>query len=273
MIEKLKGVKKPLFDFDGCRIGYNIAAAYILQYLRHVGNTQRISIVDFKADDPDSFPIWKYFPDICKNYYKHRGKVKTGDYAVIDFGNLWITSPSLLLDQDNHSVPSLKDVEKQPNGYMPFMTNVAKSKEFVTIHGLYDAKYNTGRNMKEEQIIELCELLEKAKIPFRVIPTDRSLTVCEIIDNLLAKAIICVSGDTGMSHLAAALDKDIIALYPDNKNDVLTYEPVRQSTNSSSPWSSDPLSRKYKKFILQNNEFNVRDVFEYAFAKYKEIVG
>ena len=117
------------------------------------------------------------------------------------------------------------------------------------------------------------EGIEKAKIPFRVIPTDRSLTVCEIIDNLLAKAIICVSGDTGMSHLAAALDKDIIALYPDNKNDVLTYEPVRQSTNSSSPWSSDPLSRKYKKFILQNNEFNVRDVFEYAFAKYKEIVG
>ncbi|CAK0756469.1 hypothetical protein CCP3SC1AL1_2280001 [Gammaproteobacteria bacterium] len=67
-------------------------------------------------------------PDICRNYYKHRGKVKTGDYSIIDFGNLWISAPSLLLDQDNHSVPSLKDVESQPNGYLPFMSNVLKAR-------------------------------------------------------------------------------------------------------------------------------------------------
>lgn len=271
MIEKLKGVRKPLFDFNGCRIGDKIAACYILQYLCHVGKTKRISIVDFKADDPDSFPIWKYFPDICRNYYKHRGKVKTGDYSIIDFSNLWITAPSLLLDQDNDTVPTLNGIESQPNGYLPFMTNVAKSKEFVTIHGLYDAEYNTGRNMKEAQIVELCGLLEKANIPFRVIPTDRSLTVCEIIDNLLAKSILCISGDTSMSHIAAALDKDIVAIYPDDKNDVMTYEPLRQQLNASHQWCSDPLSHKYKKFVMQNNEFNIPEVFEYVKQKYTEL--
>jgi hypothetical protein len=254
-------MKPYLFDFGSppCRIGDKVAASYILQYLVHKKRTKTIHIVDYMPDSRESFPVVKYFPDICRyGYSKHSGLVPHGEYQQLDFHNLWISAPSLFQD----------------TGYLPHMTTWGyKKDDYVSIHGLYDAPYNKGRNGKIEQVEQLYVKLKCAQIPCVIVPTDKSLSICEIIDNILRDSAIHVGFDTGITHLASAMRKEIVAIYGDDSNDVLTYEPLREQLKASHQWCSDPISDKYQKFVMVDNEFDIDMIAEYVIKKWKQMKG
>lgn len=246
---------KYLYDFKNHRLGDKVAASYILQYLIKERKQTRIHVVDFMPDSHESFPIIKYFPDICRfGYSKNHGQVPHGEYSELTFNNLWISAPSLLQD----------------TGFLPKMSNVKRTKQYVTLHGLFDAPYNKGRNHTVEQIEELLVKLKGADIPVVVVPTDKSLSVCDIIDHVLCNSALHIGGDTSFSHICAALDKEIIAIYGDNNHDILTYRPLKEQLKASHDWCSDPISKKCTKFIMKNNLFDVDAVFQCVKQKWNE---
>ena len=249
---------KYIFSFDGFRIGDKIAGCYLLQNEMHNNNKKMIHIVDFDADSPRSFSVQKYFPDICRfGYSKHHGVVPANTYAKIEFGNLWISAPNTLME----------------TGEVPKMTTYGKSaKKWITIHGLYDAPYNIGRNHKREQIMELYQLLSDwGKFPVKIIP-DSGMTIEQIIDDILFGSILHIGGDTGITHIAAALGKPIAAIYGDNTHDVAAFDGERISKGLKYGWSSDPISKDYRKFVMKDNEFDVNEVFKYCKAKILEVM-
>ena len=254
------------------RLGDKVAICYIAQCLKKKKGYGVIHIIDnyyvLDAENkqwiarPDTFPIEKYFPDLCKDklgnktIHKHQASVPKGEYYPITPPNIWITAPSMFKD----------------TGFVPKMS-VKTSEEFVTVHCLTDAPYNKARNMKKEQVDKLVSMLRKDGIPVKDIPQkDDGVSVEHIIDEYLCKSMLHIGGDSGFSHVISALDKPIIAIYGDDAHDVLTYKPLKEQLKASSDWCSNPISNKLvAKFVMRDNEFDVDNVYMTVKAKYDEL--
>jgi ADP-heptose:LPS heptosyltransferase len=160
---------------------------------------------------------------------------------------------------------------------LPDKTNkpIKEFKIKIVSHCLTDAPYNKGRNMNEVQYKELLNQVSlyctKENIDYTIItiPTDYSMSVEDCI-GLIDIADIYIGGDTGFTHCAAALDKDIVAIYGNNEHDVKAFEPEKIKGGFKYDWSSDPLTNKYRKFELKNNLFNIEEVLFYVIDKIKE---
>lgn len=143
----------------------------------------------------------------------------------------------------------------------------------IVVHILEDASYNKIRNHDISDFISLCQKLidnhtnvliiriglnMNDKLPNykdRVIDlTDLNISVGESA-YIISLADIYIGGDTGMTHLAGALDvKNIIAIYGNNRNTNL----CSKIQGPEEKWSSFPIvePERLTKIIMQNNRFN-----------------
>ena len=271
------------YSFTGHKIGDKVNACYQLSYYKEKGLD--FILIDPSYKDANSFPVKRFFPNISNFILEVPPESKQSDQIFLElsskfpsmgFGNLWISAPSL--KQDTGYLPSMSIPSYVKDFQSSLKFEVGKSfkksdyKHIIVNHCLVDAPYNVRRNHDYSQWNMFFNLvrnyIEDNNLPCLVIdiPINYMLPVWQIIA-IIDLGDIFVGGDTGFTHIAAALHKNIIAIYCDDMiegGDVKSFEPEKIRMGASHSWSSDPISNMYKKFLLDDNhKFNQEEVFEH----------
>lgn len=273
-----------IFNFENFRIGDKLAGCYQLQY-NSIKNGYQYIIFDTLADK--LFPIKDYFPSIGQYVIETNNPtplisdLKEKGYEEINFGNLWISSPSLKKDTDflpNMILPKyLKDLQYNFNDTKD--KKVLDYKIKIINHCLVDAKYNTGRNHNREQFNKLIDRVRKYIIENEIdaivvdVPINYSWNLNQLMA-LIELGDLYIGGDTGLTHAYSMFhpDRPIVAIYGDDSQDVNAFESERVKMGCSSSWCSDPLcSNNYKKFVMKNNLFDEEVVFNHIVEKINEL--
>lgn len=276
-----KNLNLHVYNFARHRMGDKINACYQLCYEKEV-NGKDFLIIDPLSHDPFSFPVKYFFPQIgdfvienCadgKSYDELYQNLIAANYPTVHLGNLWVSAPSL--KQDTGYLPQMhipyfiKELQKNLVFKDPITMAPLNLKDYGCIivnHCLLNAGYNVGRNHTHTQWMKLFDDL-KATSPHNIliidIPKESIMSASEIM-GLIDLCDIYVGGDTGFTHAAAALGKEIVAIYGPNEHDVKAFEKDKIAMNASHSWCSDPITNKYQKFVMENNLFQEKEVFEY----------
>ena len=265
---------KAYYDLYSYKIGDKVASCYWI-----IANLYKypegLAIIDPTYCFRESFPIKHFCPVLSPmvietlDYNRTVNELHAKGYEKIKTDNLWIEAPSIKLDTG--ATPELI----VPQEYVDFANAVEidgkKLSEYdykIVNHCLLDAPYNVGRNHTKEQWVALMDrirgYLKEKGINGVVIDIrkERVLAFTQIA-GLISTANLFIGGDTGSSHMAAALKKEIVAIYGNNSHDVAAYSRGRHS----SPWNSDPISDTCTKFVMTNNRFDEQAVFEHIIQK------
>lgn len=261
-----------VYNFDRCRIGDKVASIYQLIYKY---KRDEIFLIDPTFSTSESFPVRVFLNDYF-DYIFEVNNIETGKELEsklgcesIDFHNLWVSSPSLKQDTGHKAIINLPHFITQISHSFQY-TQQKKVKDFKCVvlnHPLTDAPYNKGRNVDLEQwrdmVSSLSADIQSPDVIFMEIPIDRSLNIIQII-SLLSLGDIFWGCDTGFSHLYSLIypERPMIVTYPDSSHDIRDYHHVKELHNYSSEWCSDPInSFNYEKFILKNNRFEYKPVY------------
>lgn len=264
-----------VYNYGGSRIGDKIGASMLIQYqIEEKGD--KFILIDPSWDSHTSFPVRQFFPQISnyvietKNSDEITNTLIGKGFEHFGTGNIWITAPSLKLDTGY-----------TPSMYLPkyikdFMNKLVVESEDKTLkkrlldfdikivnHCLTDPAYNVGRQHNPEQWMSLMKrireyLLEQnidgvvADIPQYTLPFQQAI-------GIIACGDIFIGGDTGSTHVAGALKKNIVAIYGNSDHDVKAFPRGEQSHD----WCSDPLSDTYTKFVMTDHKFDEDEVFEH----------
>jgi hypothetical protein len=257
------------YNISKHRIGDRVAACYQLikyQYVMVIDN------INPEFDIKDFFPnnylhiTYSKEPDLLCQQLRNSGNEE------LTFHNLWITSPNVLKKE------KLRHFMEIPTRIRQFQKQItAKEKDknrpiqdykvIIGIHCLLNAPYNIGRNHNYQQFEDLKQkiltycTLNNIDFVILPIPTDNSLTIEQII-GIIDLCDIWIGGDTGFTHIAAALNKEIIAIYGNDEHDVKAFQYEADSLGCEK-WCSDPLTTSYKKFVMENHLFNMDEVEKY----------
>lgn len=273
-----------LYNFARHRMGDKINACYQLSYYKEFYKNNFL-LIDPGYNDPTSFPVKYFFPQLGEMVLEISGKNEETGILECDeifnhlkpfipelsFGNLWISAPSLKQDTDYlphmHIPAPLKEYQKllkttkdnqllDTNAYSCIIVN----------HCLSDVAYNHNRrhniNQWDTFFSNLKSKYAEKNVLIIDLPREYVMPAVEII-SIIDLADIYVGGDTGFTHAAAALGKEIVAIYGDDSSDVRDFENERIRMKQSHVWCSDPISNSYKKFVMENNLFDEKEVLGY----------
>lgn len=268
-----------LYSFKGCKIGDKIASAYQLQYEKQKNGTNFL-LIDPTYDSPVNFPIKQFFPDISEFVIETHNPDLIFDelkdkIEPIGFSNLWISSPSLF--QDTGFVPKMK----LPSYAQQFRDSFAiqdeegkpirKLKECPMViinHCLLDPAYNKGRQHNPEQwqkvMDRIRDYIKEKEYDAIVVDIPAYQLPFQQVISLIDLAHIMISGDTGTTHIASALGKEIVAIYGDDSHDIRDFHHEKEKGGYIHEWCSDPVSKTYTKFVMKDHLFDEDAVFNHV---------
>jgi hypothetical protein len=275
------------YNFNGHRIGDKVAGAFMVSE-RVQEHDDEFVLIDPTWDRVDSFPIKQFFPQISNFVFetntpeKAEKLLEEKGFDKLHTGNLWVSAPSLVKDYAE------KGVDMYPTMYIPkYIKDFVKSIdatpedgrptkkltdfELVIInHCLSNPPYNPNRRHDPIQWVGLMkrinQYMQDNKIDGVMVDVPNYQWSFSHVIGLISTADIFIGGDTGCTHVAGALKKDIVAVYGNSDHDVKAFH----VDGMSSEWCSDPLSKTYTKFVMENNKFNEDEVFNHVVSKINE---
>jgi len=245
-----------VYDLLDHRIGDTVAALYLLSVFCRLNPGADLHLINRGALPIDDQGL--RFPVVLHSEIP--AALEGARRLNFEFGNLWIAAPSAWKD-----------------GFIERFTTFDTTLPIydVGIHCLTEAGYNVKRNHDPDQFFELHRRLRMAGLNTYNVPlAAEKRPLLEVVEEM-RKCRVWIGGDTGFSHLFAALfpDRPLIAIYSDDSNDQEGFADERERMRPwwqvpggkmSSPWCSDPLSRNLHKFVMQDHQFDLEAVFEKA---------
>ena len=270
------------YNFNGHRIGDKVAGAFMVSE-RVQEHDDEFVLIDPDYNKINSFPIKQFFPQISKfvleteNQEDAEKMLQERGFEKLHTGNLWVSAPSLM--KDTGFTPTMylpkyiKDfvraIDADPQDGRP----PKKLTDFglvIVNHCLSNPPYNPNRRHDSVQWLNLMDRIKKHlldnKIDGVVVDVPNFQWDFSRVIGLISTADIFIGGDTGCTHVAGALDKEIVAVYGNSDHDVKAFH----VEGMSSEWCSDPLSKTYTKFVMEDNKFNEDEVFNHVVSKINE---
>lgn len=267
-----------VYNYQNDRIGDKVAVSALIQHeIEEYGH--QFVLIDPKWDDFKSFPIRQFFPQISKFVLETRNPEEAMEMCLgagferLETGNLWITVPSLKLDTGFTPTMFLPPHAKKFAETITANYKDGTSKRIIdhdiriVNHCLVDAPYNPARNHDANQWFKFLDrvkdYLEQNKINGIIVDVPPYEWSFQQVIALISLSNIFIGGDTGSTHVAGALKKNIVAIYGNSDHDVKAFHEQKEREGRSSEWNSDPLSDTYKKFVMTDHKFNEDEVFEH----------
>lgn len=256
------------YDFWRNRIGDKVATSACLKWFKQINqNVKLIAIDDNKSfgERLSSMPSSVIFSGLIDGVARKRPPDSFG----INFGCIWIRLPWLA---EKNIYPSIKvdtAIELELLNRFEWM-----SEPYVCIHILEDAPYNIKRNIDFDSMQELITRL--SNYGYRVVrvgkwlgkiakhcidTTTEHFTVMQ--SAVIVKNSFCyIGGDTGVTHIAAAVGvPNIFAIYDNKKIDEEKWKRVAARMNCNCSFSTIPNVSEERLSIVKMHEhtFDVKN--------------
>lgn len=248
-----------IYSSKGHRIGDKIVLEACFRDFRNKHPDDRLVFIDDKrpgspANELELNAIFEHCVDeYVPAYEPHSFKVPQGDVGF-NFGNLWTFLPKL---RAKRSFPKISI----PDGWRKWYNYFVRLEyPIVCVHILDNPPYNLTRKHNFIDFEKIIVYLAKQGINVIRIGVDNGSVVKynNVIDitpnnlsvmasaSIINKCDVYIGGDTGMSHIAAALGKRIVAVYGTNKHDKKSF---------SDDWDSYPntVEEKITVFVMKDN--------------------
>jgi len=270
------------YNFSGHRIGDKVAGAFMVSE-RIQEHDDEFILIDPDWNKANSFPVKQFFPQISKfvleteNHEDAEKMLEERGFEKLHTGNLWVSAPSLMKDTGftpamylpKHIKDFVKVIDANPQDGRP-EKKLTDFSLIIVNHCLSNPPYNPNRRHDLMQWLSLTDKIKKYildnKIDGVVVDVPNFEWDFSHVIGLISTADIFIGGDTGCTHVAGALDKEIVAIYGNSDHDVKAFH----VDGMSSEWCSDPLSKTYTKFVMENNKFDEDKVFEHVVKKINE---
>lgn len=253
------------------RLGDRIALKYITEMSKLQNPDLKLySYEEFNYSSVKDFHMIDWAPNLFEGYFYNKNEIPNIEHLYRPIENYFVYVPYLIKKYNIYpklTIPE-KHIEWLKNKFGELYYDKRKK---ICFHILTDAPYARSRNHNFNEWKNCIEEFSKEKnvLLFRIGKkniknniisgynifdlTNENLTPSQSIAVISMCDIYC-GGDTGMTHAACALNKDIVGIWGDIKPNQEMSQVNPDDLNDILPWDSGPYILDNKKIIMKRDQ-------------------